>query len=243
VGASDGRTYNANLPLVAGHQDTDLLLMLHLNETAGNTLFYDSSPWGNHACCHRDVCPAAAERGLEFDGRGTYMMSPVSIQGLSAFTVAGWFYARSYEHAGKYPIVFMAPGPDCGRASLGFGGGYTTGPELYVSDSDDCAPQLVVSSPQLLALNQWHHVAAVFDSDTDRHVIYVNGELVAENAHAMGPVPNTAPGHPMWIGVNLSPHPEHQRWWDGYIDEVAVYRRALSAPEVRALYQGSASAD
>lgn len=230
------QAHRVYLPFIVRSPDPDSLLALHFEEPAGTTLFQDSSPHRHHAVCHSEVCPARAERGLDFNGQSTYLMSSASIQGLSSFTLAGWFYARSYEHAGKLPLVFYAPGADCGRAALRIGGGYTEGPALFVSDTDNCAPQMVVMSPELLALNQWHHIAAVFDSDRDWHAIYVNGEKVAENEYAIGPVPDTTPGHPMWIGANYSPRPFDQRWWDGTIDEVMVYGRVLSPCEVEALY-------
>jgi len=219
--------------------ETATLLLLHFDESAGTTLFQDSSPYGHHACCHGAACPSRAGRGLEFNGQDSYIMSSASIQGLPSFTLAGWFYARSYEHAGKLPVVFSAPGADCGRAALRIGGGYTEGPALFVADTDNCVPQIVVSASGVPALNQWHHIVAVFDSDTDRHVIYINGEKVAENEFPIGPIPNTTPGHPMYIGVNYSPRPYDQRWWDGYIDEVALYSRALSPSEVEALYRST----
>lgn len=215
---------------------TETLLLLHFDEPEGATLFQDSSPFGYHAVCHPAVCPTRAERGLNFNGQDNYIMSPASIQGLSGFTLAGWLYARSYEHAGKHPFVFFAPGVDCPRAALRIGGENTEGPVLFVADVDDCAPQQVVTVSEAPALDQWHYVVVVFDSDTDRHTIYIDGEKAAENEFPMGPIPDTTPGHPMHIGVNYSPRPYDQRWWDGYIDEVALYSRALSASEVETLY-------
>jgi len=219
--------------------DTDTLLLLHFDEPTGTTLFQDSSLFKHHACCHTTVCPSRAEQGLNFNGQDNYIMSSASIQGLSSFTLAGWFYARSYEHAGKHPLVFFAPGADCPRAALRIGGGYTEGPVLFIADTDNCAPQAVVSASGVPVLDQWHHIVAVFDSDTDRHAIYINGEKVAENEYPVGPIPDTTPGHPLYIGVNYSPRPYDQRWWDGYIDEIALYDRALSAAEVKTLYHSS----
>lgn len=224
------------LPLITRPIDEDTLLLLHFDEPAGTTQFEDNSLYKHHACCHSAACPTRVERGLDFNGQDSYLMSSASIQGLSGFTLSGWFYARSYEHAGKHPVVFFAPGVDCPRGALRIGGGYTEGPVLFVADTDTCALQMVVSASGVPALNQWHHIVVVFDSDTDRHAIYINGERVAENEYPMGPIPDTTPGHPMYIGVNYSPRPYDQRWWDGYIDDVILYGRALSAPEVETLY-------
>jgi hypothetical protein len=236
AGVALTQDHQVYLPLITRPIDEDTLLLLHFDEPAGTTLFEDSSLYKHHACCHSATCPIRVERGLDFNGQDSYLMSSASIQGLSSFTLAGWFYARSYEHAGKHPVVFFGPGVDCGRAALRIAGGYTEGPVLLVADVDNCAPQAVVSASGPPALNQWHHIVAVFDSDTDRHAIYINGEKVIENEYPMEPIPDTTPGHPMYIGVNYSPRPYHQRWWDGYIDELILYGRALSAPEVEALY-------
>ena len=225
------------LPIIQ-YQDEALLLLLHFDGPAGITLFQDNSGHEHHAMCHAAACPTKVERGLEFNGQSTYLMTSASVQGLSSFTLVGWYYARSYEQAGKIPVVFHAPGADCARVGLNIGGGYVKGPVLLVADKDDCAPQEIVSVPDAPSLNEWHHIVVVFDSDTDIHVIYIDGVKAAENVFAIGPIANTVPGNPTTIGVNYSPRPYDQRWWDGYLDEIALYGRALSAAEVEALYQG-----
>jgi len=238
LGAGIARTQDTfiYLPIVLKSLDPATLLLLHFDDPAGVTLFQDSSLYKHHAMCHSSTCPSRAERGLEFNGLDTYLMSSASIQGLSSFTLAGWYYARSYEHAGKLPVVFFAPGVDCARASLRIGSENTQGPVLFVADTDNCTPQEIVSAPTAPGLNEWHHIVAVFDSETDHHAIYIDGEKVAENEYAIGAIADTTPGHPMYIGVNYSPRPIDQRWWDGFIDEVALYGRAFSASEVQALY-------
>jgi len=216
------------------HDDT--LMFLGFQESEGATIFRDSSVYGNDAFCIRSACPAKGELGMNFNGLNNYLLSPVSVQGLSSFTLSGWFYARSYEHAGKIPIIFYAPGIDCPRVNLRIGGGLTEGPVLFVADKDNCSPQEIVRYPELLDLNQWFHVTVVYNSITDRHAIFINGELVAMNEFPVDPFPDTTPGQQMNIGVNYSSRPEDRRWWDGYIDQLALYDRALSREEIENLY-------
>ena len=140
AGVAQTLDHKVYLPLITRSIDGDTLLLLHFDESAGTTLFQDSSPYKHHALCHSPACPTKAERGLDFNGQDSYIMSSASIQGLSSFTLAGWYYARSYEHAGKHPVVFFAPGVDCARAALRIGGGYTEGPVLFVADTDGCVP-------------------------------------------------------------------------------------------------------
>ena len=72
--------------------------------------------------------------------------------------------------------------------------------------------------------DHWTNVAFVYDGAVQR--LYVDGRGVATNpAHGRIQVS----GNPLWIGGN-QPYGEH---FDGVIDEVRVYDRALSRREIR----------
>ncbi len=175
-----------------------------------------------------------ADSAFAFNGRNAYLTTPVTLQGFSAFTLAGWFYTRSYEHAGKYPLCFNQS-VNAGRAALMV----TRDGELalLVADGESVELQtLATSQRMLLPLNSWHHIAVVFDSLTDNHAIYVDGIKAAESKVVMGAISETAPFHAATIGVNYSPTAAHRRWWDGYMDDLCIYSRALSSNEVWALF-------
>ena len=74
-------------------------------------------------------------------------------------------------------------------------------------------------------LDRWSNVALTYDGATLR--LYVDGRQVAD-AGASGAIQVT--DHPLWIGGN-EPYGEH---FDGLIDELRVYARALPADEIRA---------
>ncbi len=75
---------------------------------------------------------------------------------------------------------------------------------------------------------QWHHVAGVYDGR--KMFLYVDGklDLSAETATSI-PVND----QPVYIGEN-SQRPG--RRWNGLIDDVRVYNRALAPQEIEALY-------
>ena len=75
-----------------------------------------------------------------------------------------------------------------------------------------------------LAANTWTHVAATYDGARLR--LYVNGTLVASTPRT-GSYQVTAA--PLWIGGNAV-YGEHFR---GKLDEVRIYRRALSQAEIQ----------
>lgn len=84
-----------------------------------------------------------------------------------------------------------------------------------------------------IPLNAWTHVAMTFDGVGGQYVLYVNGRTVASTT-AAGTIyttnRNVQIGHEdSFIG----------RAFDGLVDEVAIYSRALTASEVLGIYNAS----
>jgi hypothetical protein len=79
-----------------------------------------------------------------------------------------------------------------------------------------------------LILNEWNHVAGVWDGSIIR--VYWNGALQSETV-AVSPPVNSSPS-PLIIGKK----PDNSYFFKGTIDEVMVFNRALSANEVKSLY-------
>jgi hypothetical protein len=86
----------------------------------------------------------------------------------------------------------------------------------------------VVVSPE--RLGQWLMLASVFDGKRISH--YADGKLVA-SAQAAGPSPMILGDVELGNWAALA----HSRGFHGRIDEFALLARALTAEEVRALYE------
>ncbi|MBM3211716.1 hypothetical protein FJZ33_05835, partial [Candidatus Poribacteria bacterium] len=71
-------------------------------------------------------------------------------------------------------------------------------------------------------LNTWVHVAAVYDGQERR--LYINGKLDA-SAKASGTISVTT--YPLTLGFS-----SHNRYFDGIIDEVKIWSRALTGNEI-----------
>jgi hypothetical protein len=81
-----------------------------------------------------------------------------------------------------------------------------------------------------LNIGEWYHVCGVYDINVGAK-IYINGLEDGSNADTGGITQNTSI---VAIGTNSdSTYPEQA--WDGLLDEVLIYNRALSADEVAAL--------
>jgi len=75
--------------------------------------------------------------------------------------------------------------------------------------------------------DKWHHFGAVYDGDT--FTLYLDGEQEASE-ESTGLI--TASTYPLLIGENAQ---ATGRFWNGLIDEVVIYNRALSTGEIRYL--------
>lgn len=93
---------------------------------------------------------------------------------------------------------------------------------------------LYLDAPQPIPTNVWLHVAATLDTDAGTARIYVNGQVVAETnttIHPMGVLagPNAGLGIGNAGGSAAFP-------FDGWIDEISLYSRALSQTDIQAIY-------
>lgn len=94
----------------------------------------------------------------------------------------------------------------------------------------DSGEYSVVSPPGLIAPGRFTHVAFVFDDDADQARVFVNGVLAAERTEQRRPRGNTAD---LLFGKSAL-IPGHE--FNGQLDEIALFDRALSAAEVAALH-------
>jgi uncharacterized repeat protein (TIGR02543 family) len=84
-----------------------------------------------------------------------------------------------------------------------------------------------ISSTSPIPLNQWTHMAISFDGETRQ--LYVNGEQVASVKREIALLYGSAV--PLTIGSNRARNASSQLF-NGRVDEVSLYRRALTAAEI-----------
>jgi hypothetical protein len=79
--------------------------------------------------------------------------------------------------------------------------------------------------------SKWHHVAGV--RNANQMIIYIDGQYEASFDGAQDLVFSS--NHPLYIGQERNGY-NNNFPYSGLIDEVSIYNRALSAPEITALY-------
>jgi hypothetical protein len=88
-----------------------------------------------------------------------------------------------------------------------------------------------LSAGQAIPLNEWHHVAIVFNGTTIR--FFFDGALVGTQPMALTIAPDT---RPLTIGGDFPGAPEY---FNGKIDDVALYSRALTDQDILELYSST----
>ncbi len=88
-----------------------------------------------------------------------------------------------------------------------------------------------ISGSAPVTLNEWHHIAATFDGAVKR--IYLDGNEVA-SAEIQTPI--TYESVPVLIGQDLDFNSPAGIAFNGLIDEVEIYNRALTPVEIEAIF-------
>jgi glucose/arabinose dehydrogenase/fibronectin type 3 domain-containing protein len=157
---------------------------------------------------------------LSFNGAGNLVRvaSSASLNVTSAMTLSAWIRPTANQ-SGWRTILQRQPDAYFLNASNSAGplrpaGGATLGGNTQY-----------LSGPTANPVNAWSHVALTYDGAALK--LYVNGTQVATKA-ATGAIQTTT--NPLWIGGN-QPYGEY---FNGIIDEVRVYDRALTQPDIQA---------
>lgn len=162
---------------------------------------------------------------IALNDKNEYLSLPGALlSGLETeFTVEMWLKSGS---TGGWDRAIRARGH-------GFGIDWSGGDQQFRAwlHTTDGAETLVVSNP--VSLNEWHHVAFVFDGSEIRMV--VNGEL--HNVTAVSGNTANYSGAQFTLG-NDSPG-NRKRDFRGSIDEVAIYNTALPTTELTGHYTAS----
>ncbi|OHA29992.1 MAG: hypothetical protein A3B08_02015 [Candidatus Taylorbacteria bacterium RIFCSPLOWO2_01_FULL_43_44] len=179
-------------------------------------------------------------KALNFDGvDDAVSVAPnSSINDISSLTISTWVYPRTEGELNRGGILrkenFPTAGWDFGFDSAGtnalfFRHFYDGGTNL-IRDSSDSA----------VTLNKWNYITLTWDGSTTATGIkfYVNGIETGYDTTQNG-VGNRVSDASSNLDIGIAPA---ANTWDGLIDDVRIYNRALTAAEVKALYQSGAVA-
>ena len=180
-------------------------------------------------------------RSRSFDGQGQYLLIKDNEQ-LSfsvEITLAAWVNVTALNDTCQYVIGHGYCLDPPGEVVLRIGStscGPAVAQHYWAVGSWLLAEHTATAVVDEADLGVWIHLVGTYDGQAWH--LYRNGEEVGSQVSTVGAVPvrsdwaigARAPGVPPCV-----PQPA-ERFFDGSIDEVRVYRRALAAAEVRELY-------
>jgi len=200
-----------------------LVLWLKFNEGSGN-IAYDSSFYNNHGTIYGATwTDGKFGKALSFDGVDDYVDCGNAINPYLTgdLTIGIWLYPKAFgKNRGiaqtkyKYEFAFTITDSE-GRIRWFQGDG---------SNYDNPA-----TNNPILSLNQWQHLVAVRDMDAMKVHIYLNGQF--KESLTITTTPAQSNYH-----LHIGEYSYSDRWFNGLIDEVRIYNRALSENEIKMLY-------
>lgn len=210
------------------------------NGTAGEVI--DSSGTGNNGTAAGGVSTIFGKFGNagNFNGSSGYVNTVNSVFFTTEFTVEAWFYKSIWKdtgvpdlNAGRMEVILSKwdrlPSADVGyRFERWYGGGYFG---IIVSSGVDFGGVSANVPESSVPLNQWNHAVATFKGGQFLR-LYLNGSLVAESTSGIYSQVTDAANFPHKIGVMSHGYGQ----FNGLIDDVRIYNRALSSQEISSLY-------
>jgi prepilin-type N-terminal cleavage/methylation domain-containing protein len=189
---------------------------------AGGAVYTDDTP-------QKAAGQGAGKYALSFDGNDDYVSIGDSVSlkmGMDSFTLAAWVYLVSGTSI-EYFVFSKTTGGNYGLSIYPPAGARRI--YGYISDGTNSVQSYIGSST--LPWNQWSFVVVVFDRVSGIAKAYLNGNYdgslnisaVTGNVNPTGPLYISRPGY----------------LFKGFIDEVQIYKGALTASEIKQYYTES----
>jgi len=217
---SSGQTCSSNGQCVTS--TSGLVLAYGMNEGSG-TVVNDLSGNGNTGTLVNGVAWTTSGRyggALSFDGANDYVTTPLAKSSFSnkGFTLEAWVRATSStgwrwifaEDSGSYFFV--------GRSAFG---------QYMHWGFQDIGISAADVTNAAFNTNTWYFVAVTWDGTTNANGVklWLNGALVGQA---------TATSTTFSAGnINIGARQSFNEYWQGEIDEVRIYNRALSQSEIQ----------
>jgi len=214
---------DGNDPMFTGWMANDgLISYWELDDGSGATA-EDSAGSNDGTVTNATWTTGKLDGALDFDGSGDY----VSLQSIAALegnsvTIAAWINGNDFETSGTFnPILTQYDSNDDGYY-LYIGEGK---PALYMAWNG--GSYIEACSPDSINTGQWYHIVGTNDGSTLK--IYVNGVLKRSKTS----VGFSGVDYDAYIGYDDL----YGNCFNGTIDDVAIYDRALLPYEIKRMYQ------
>lgn len=178
--------------------------------------------------------PGRVGQSFDLDGSSAHVRIPdsPSLHFTNAISIEGWIYPTAV--GGAYHDIFTKWDIFTGLDQRSYGTGIIpNGTFAFTLCPDGTTTTIVIQSTNVIPVNQWTHFVDTYDGSKIR--IYLNGALQVEAAYNSGIFPGSGA---VGIGASVGGGSPGQFLspFQGKIDEVSVYNRALTDVEIQAIY-------
>jgi subtilisin-like proprotein convertase family protein len=195
------------------------------NNGVTQNIGYTNGVVGQAFACDPENYPYGTYTGVQIPDSPAYVLT-------NALTIEGWIRPR-----GDGYIIFWRgdnrPGLD--PYVLSMQGNH----DLLFYIEDELGNYDSVGTN--LDYNVWYHVAATWDGDTGIMKLYVNGQLADQKVTLLRPFGVLNAGESPGVGIGNLNDGGNNFPFQGDIDEISLYNRALSAAEVQSIYNAGSA--
>jgi hypothetical protein len=183
------------------------------------------------------LAPGKIGMAYQFDGMKNWLeISPGAALQPAQLTVAFWAQWKQFPKMGMY----QCPIGKVVTSSIANDNSWqlcvqTTGPatEAWLDISEHTTPPPdSIYAPAAIVVGTWYHIALTFDGTTK--ALYLDGALVA-SSHPVGPIAYDT--GKITIGADILTNDSIDVPFNGLLDEIRIYDRALSQGELMSLAQ------
>ena len=235
AGGLDTFTFNISGPrnISSDYYGSDLVLALGLNNLSAlnenGSKFTDISSSSNNGSCSGTSCPTYTASGkyggaMDFDGVDDYINcgNDASLNITDAITIETWTKFKEIDRTQSWIAKRRSQAP-WASYSLSLAGWSN---ELYCGATNDSNDSIKVGNfcPEL---DTWYHIALTVKAN-NKIRLYVDGDIKEEKSFS---------GNILQSDNNFKVGTSITEFFNGTIDEVRIYNRALSADEILLHYQ------
>ena len=147
----------------------------------------------------------------------------------NALTIEMWVYPTAFDHVGGGMLPNLLNKAEYRLRSDNIGSSLS----LVLADA---TPTIVTEATLSMALNTWTHIAVTWDGSVAQ--FYKNGWPVGSPHSIVGPISGSTSD--LYIGGNTADL-INSKFWQGKIDEVAVWGAALTPSQIRTHWAAAAA--
>ena len=228
-------------PVYGSDDDLVLYLPFSRGNASSETTVYDRSPFGSDGICNGvdsdygcNWTSGKYGNALQFEGVDDYVEvadNPIlDFKATDSFTISAWIYADS---------DFTDVGNILDKRRMNYEEGYSlhidtdgvNAIRFQIEDTGSTNP-VVRTGSNVLNPGQWNYVVGVRDVESDQLLVYTNGVFRKSITDTTTATLETTAS----LTIGKGGAESAAEFFNGSIDEVMVYKRALTAEEIRTHY-------